>query len=117
MTRYSAIFFICLLLPSLCFPVEYAKQSPEEESSLRRAEIVFFLSSPFTMLFSTILIGGVYSQATGSDFTPLLWPQEVWLGIGAATIISSSVIAYYDYVELNKEKSASRLNIKFSHQF
>jgi heme/copper-type cytochrome/quinol oxidase subunit 3 len=96
----------------------HATNSVESESAFRRGEVIFFLSSPFTFLFSAILIGGVYTQVSKQDFTPAKWPQEVWIGVGSLSLLSSGLIVYYDYVEMEKKKRKDkRLIFKFQHKF
>lgn len=108
----------CILISFLIVNNIQGVNSVESESSFRRGEVIFFLSTPFTFLFSSILIGGVYTQVSKQDFTPLKWPQEVWIGVGSLTLLSSGFIVYYDYVEMEKKKkNDSRLNFKFQHQF
>ena len=110
--------FQLILVSSLLANNIYGVNSLESESSFRRGEVIFFLSTPFTFLFSSLLIGGVYTQVSKQDFTPLKWPQEVWIGVGSLTLLSSGFVVYYDYVEMKKKKkNDTRLNFKFQHQF
>ena len=101
-----------LILGSMCINNVYTMPATESESSFRRGEVLFFLSTPFTLLFSTILVGSVYTQVNQKDFTPSKWPQEVWLGVGALSMVSSGFVVYYDYIEMERKK-VSDFSIRF----
>ena len=66
-----------------------------EESNLRRGEIIFILSLPFTLLLSSAIVIGLNLAAKpGAGFD---LPSESVVFIGSSAFFISSVITYWDY--------------------
>ena len=76
-----------------------------EESNLRRGEIIFILSLPFTLLLSSAIVIGLNLAAKpGAGFD---LPSESVVFIGSSAFFISSVITYWDYKK-NQERLSSK---------
>ena len=76
-----------------------------EESNLRRGEIIFILSLPFTLLLSSaivIVLNLAAKPGAGFDL-----PSESVVFVGSSAFFMSSVITYWDY-----KKNQERLSPK-----
>ncbi|MDI6704044.1 MAG: hypothetical protein QME40_05195 [bacterium] len=74
----------------------------KDESALRRFEIVFFASLPFTILYSYLIMSGI-SYVQDKD---LRLEEGELLIVGTSGVVSSSLIAYYDL-----KKNQCKLNL------
>ncbi|MDH5717787.1 MAG: hypothetical protein OEZ22_09125 [Spirochaetia bacterium] len=84
----------------------------EEESALRRAEIIFLISIPFTALSHFLIIGGLYYAAT-KDKLLKIPGNTVTFGL-LSTFMVSAAITYHDY-RLNLDKKIKKNEIKNSN--
>jgi len=77
----------------------------EAETPARRAEIIFFISLPFTALFSFLLVNGIYFISNPSySFTLSTLPPEIIPFSVFSALVSSGMISYNDYLEEEKRK-------------
>lgn len=84
-----------------------------EESNLRRGEIIFILSLPFTLLLSSAIVIGLNLAAKpGAGFD---LPSESVVFIGSSAFFMSSVITYWDYKK-NQERLSPKAE-KISYLF
>ena len=76
-----------------------------EESNLRRGEIIFILSLPFTLLLSSAIVIGLNLAAKpGAGFD---LPSESVVFIGSSAFFISSVITDWEYKK-NQERLSSK---------
>jgi hypothetical protein len=93
-----------LSLPSLAQTNDEELQAkPEQyhESALRRFEIVFTISLPFTALHSYLAVRGV-QMIRQSKISPKL-KEAHWNSMGGLTILFSASVAFWDYLHTRGE--------------
>ncbi|MDH5719477.1 MAG: hypothetical protein OEZ13_02535 [Spirochaetia bacterium] len=86
------------------FSLNKVLDSHKDESSFRRAEIIFFLSFPFVLAAHGILAAGLYYSATQDASFNLPRPLITFSFVSSAMI--STAISYYDYKTIQTKKSA-----------
>lgn len=103
----SLLLALCLLLfafPSLAqMPQEDTQAAPEvyHESALRRLEIIFTISLPFTALHSYLAVRGI-EMVRQRKVSPELHRAD-WNAVGGLTILFSGFVAFWDWLHTRGE--------------
>ncbi len=87
-----------ILLPPKKIEEEY------QESSLRRFEIIFFLSLPFVFGYQILLSQVLASNATINGQSSGSLSNQQWLYMGMASLLMATGVAYSDYLEVSKSR-------------
>ncbi|MFC1717055.1 hypothetical protein ACFL6S_25530 [Candidatus Poribacteria bacterium] len=105
-TLYSFSFILVIVCMLLSSPLLAQTYDPEEEidlepkeyheSALRRFEIIFTASIPFTALHSYLTIRTV-EMIRQDEFAPSM-SKANWNSVGGLTILFSGFIAFWDYM-------------------
>jgi len=101
------MFFILLLLASSSFAQTRQDEDqqpvaePYHESALRRFEIVFTVSLPFTALHSYLVVRGI-EGIRQRKIAPELERSD-WNTIGGLTILFSGFVAFWDWLHVRDE--------------
>ncbi len=74
------------------------------EGPVRRAEIVFLISLPFSLLLNIGATALVYQAATGNTNMP----SSVWAFAGSSALLFSGAIAWHDHLTVFSENNLSR---------
>ena len=78
----------------------------EDESVLRRVEIIFLVSLPFTTLMSILLFNSVYYISdTNYNFTMSKLPHEILPFTFFSAAFTSGIITYADYRSVQSQKN------------
>jgi hypothetical protein len=99
-----ASFSLLSALPSLAQTYQEDTQAEPEvyhESALRRFEIVFTISLPFTALHSYLAVRGV-GMVRQRKISPELHRAD-WNAVGGLTILFSGFVAFWDYLHTRGE--------------
>ena len=82
-----------------------------KESDIRRMEIVFLLSLPFTAIMSFLLLNGAYLIVDPAyTFSMVTLPHEILPFSIFSAVFASSIITYSDYRTIqNKKKQDAEL--------
>jgi hypothetical protein len=102
----------CIMLCIMLFPLTSLAQTyqpdeqppvsePYRESALRRFEIIFTTSLPFTALHSYLAVRGV-GMMRQRKVSPKL-EQGDWNAVGGLTILFSGFIAFWDWMHTRDE--------------
>ena len=114
-TRYSLLSFILLLLASSSFAQSRQEEDqqpvaePYHESALRRFEIVFTISLPFTALHSYLVVRGV-EGIRQRKIAPELESSD-WNMIGGLTILFSGFVAFWDWLHVRDEDISEKMPV------
>ncbi|MDH4262513.1 MAG: hypothetical protein OEV78_05640 [Spirochaetia bacterium] len=82
------------------------KPDIEKESVLRRVEVVFLLSLPFTTIMSLLLFNSVYYISdTSYNFTMTKLPHEILPFTIFSAAFTSGIITYADYRTVQNQKN------------
>lgn len=111
MRKIIVIFILLTTFPLFAEPV--IEEPVYHESSFRRAETVFFLSVPFTMIAGYLLAYTTYLIAESGSTADTL-PNEYFLGGMGAALGMSAGIAWYDY---HRMQSDQRTEFSYSYRF
>lgn len=79
---------------------------PYRESALRRFEIVFTISIPFSALHSYLAVRGA-QMIRQSKVSPTM-SDNSWRSVGGLTFLFSSFIAFWDYMHTRGDKIEDR---------
>jgi hypothetical protein len=112
-TRYSLLSCILLLLASSSFAQTRQEEDQQpvaeayHESALRRFEIVFTISLPFTALHSYLVVRGV-EGIRQRKIAPELERSD-WNTIGGLTILFSGFVAFWDWLHVRDEDVSEKM--------
>ncbi len=104
-------------------PIHLGLDDDYQETPGRRAEVIFFLSLPFTLLTQGLIIAGLY--ATNNPNDPVQFNMATYVfWIGGSLLISGG-IAYADYTdthlrekeEKTQDNKEARYYVQFNHRF
>lgn len=90
--------------PDISRPI--AEPKDYQESSLRRFEIVFTISIPFTALHSYMAVRGV-QMIRQSKIAPSI-SKGNWNLVGGLTFLYSGFVAFWDYMHIRGKKIETR---------
>ena len=79
---------------------------PYRESALRRSEIVFTISIPFSALHSYLAVRGV-EMIRQSKISPSMSDND-WRTVGGLTFLFSGFIAFWDYMHTRGDEIEDR---------
>ncbi len=110
--RYSLLSCILLLFASSSFAqTPQADQQPVaepyHESALRRFEIVFTVSLPFTALHSYLVVRGI-EGVRQRKIAPELERND-WNTIGGLTILFSGFVAFWDWLHVRDKDISEKI--------
>jgi hypothetical protein len=109
------ISFILLLLASSSFAQTRQEEDQQpvaeayHESALRRFEIVFTVSLPFTALHSYLVVRGV-EGIRQRKIAPELERND-WNTIGGLTILFSGFVAFWDWLHVRDEDISEKMPV------
>ncbi len=109
----SLMFFILLLLASPSFAQTRQEEDQQpvaeayHESALRRFEIVFTVSLPFTALHSYLVVRGV-EGIRQRKIAPELESSD-WNTIGGLTILFSGFVAFWDWLHVRDKDISEKM--------
>ena len=112
-TRYSLLSCILLLLASSSFAQTRQEEDQQpvaeayHESALRRFEIVFTVSLPFTALHSYLVVRGI-EGIRQRKIAPELERSD-WNTIGGLTILFSGFVAFWDWLHVRDEDVSEKM--------
>jgi len=107
------MFFILLLFASSSFAQTRQEEDqqpvaePYHESALRRFEIVFTVSLPFTALHSYLVVRGI-EGIRQRKIAPELERSD-WNTIGGLTILFSGFVAFWDWLHVRDEDVSEKM--------
>jgi len=89
-------------------PDIHNKTEAEEEGVVRRAEITFLLSLPFTAIVSFLFMNGLYFISDPTyNFSMTNMPPEILPYSIFSAVFTSGIIAYADYRTVQGKKTKS----------
>lgn len=103
-------------------PLPETEEKHDKESDIRRAEIIFLISLPFTAILSLLVVNGAYLISNPSHgFTTAGLPSEIWPFTIFSAVFTSGAITYYDYTTVHqKDKDHPgqiQLGVNFEKKF
>lgn len=113
--RYSLLSFILLLFASSSFAQTRQEEDQQpvaeayHESALRRFEIVFTVSLPFTALHSYLVVRGI-EGIRQRKIAPELESSD-WNTIGGLTILFSGFVAFWDWLHVRDEDISEKMPV------
>ncbi len=89
--------------PKILLPPDKVEEE-FQESSLRRFEIIFFLSLPFVFGYQLLLNQLLTSNAMINGQSSGSLSSQQWLYMGMASVLMATGVAYSDYLNVSKSK-------------